>query len=133
METVLQDLRYALRMLMKNPGFTVIAVVALALGIGANTSIFSFINSMLLQPLPYADSDRLIVAFESVPRFNAFHDDVSVGDYLEWKDRNRVFQEMAAVTGWSANLTGQDEPERIQGAHVSPNIFSLLGVQPSRG
>ncbi|HKS42201.1 MAG TPA: ABC transporter permease [Blastocatellia bacterium] len=115
METLIQDLRYAARMLRRNPGFTAVAVIALALGIGANTAIFSVVYSVLLKPLPYKDADRLAVANISVP------------DYRDLKEANQVFDETAI---WASNLyslNANGEAEQVLGATVSPSFFSLLG------
>src|SRR6185295_18139588 len=120
--------RYGLRMLVKNPGFTLIAILTLALGIGANTAIFSVVNAVLLQPLPYAKADELVTIYNS-PGGEAKWP-LSPMAYLDLQSRNRAFTDMAALSnkGWPANLTGDGEPERLQGYQVSSNLFSLLGV-----
>ena len=115
METLLQDLRYGARMLLTKPGFTAVAVIALALGIGANTAIFSVVYAVLLRPLPYRDADRLMVANISVP------------DYRDLKESNQVFDEVAIWASNLYNLSGQGEPEQITSAIVSPSFFSILG------
>jgi putative ABC transport system permease protein len=116
METLWQDIRYGFRMLWKNPGFTVIAVVALALGIGANTAIFSVVNAVLLRPLPYKDADRLVYFGASLP------------DYRDVEGANQVFDSMAVFASNMYNLTGTERPEQVMGAVVSPNFFPLLGM-----
>ena len=133
MTTLIQDLRYALRMLLKNPGFAAVAVVALALGIGANTAIFSVVNTILLRSLPYDDPDRLMVVKENkLPQFPEFS--VSPGNFLDWRKQNASFEKLAAVQGSSYNLvTSDDEPERLDGARVSAGLFEMLGVKPVQG
>jgi len=131
---MLTDLRFALRMLRKNPGFTAVAVLTLALGIGANTAIFSIVNTVLLRPLPYKDADRLVVAWEQNPERGWYQNPISAANFLDWKKQNHVFTQMAAadLVG-SFNLTGTDRPEEIAGQQVTSNLFSLLGVRPMRG
>ena len=133
MTTLIQDLRYALRMLLKNPGFAAVAVIALALGIGANTAIFSVVNTILLRSLPYDDPDRLMVVKENkLPQFPEFS--VSPGNFLDWQKQNASFEKLAAVQGSSYNLvTGDAEPERLDGARVSAGLFEMLGVKPVQG
>lgn len=132
MDFFLQDVRHGFRSMMRNPAVTAVAVVALALGIGANSAIFSVVNGVLLRPLPYKHSGRLVVFREKkLPQFPDFS--VAPGNYLEWKAQSTVFDEMAAYRFSSLNLTGAGEPERIPGVRVSPALFALLGVQPSLG
>jgi len=133
MERLLQDIRFGLRTITKNPGFTLVAVIALALGIGANSVIFSAVNSVLLRPLPYKDSDRLVMIWHKYPDINLPQASLSPPSYIEYRDMTSSFEQVAAVTNWSANLTGIDEPERIQGAQLSANFFSALGVGPALG
>ncbi|MCI0486570.1 MAG: ABC transporter permease [Blastocatellia bacterium] len=131
MENFLQDLRYAARILLKRPGFTAVAVLTLALGIGANTTIFSVINAVLLRPLPYPDAERLIAVLEqhaSQPQRS-----VSPPNYFDWRDHNQVFEAVAATRGWSVTLTGEGEPRRLNGAAVSGDFFTVLGVNPMLG
>jgi putative ABC transport system permease protein len=131
MGTLLQDLRYGVRMLLKKPGFTLIAIMALALGIGANTAIFSVVNGVLLRPLPFEDPDRLVRLGEwsqQVPGMS-----ISYPNLLDWREQNRVFTEIAATRFVSYNLTGVDEPERLQGRDVTANFFDVLGVKPALG
>jgi putative ABC transport system permease protein len=132
METLSQDIRYGIRMLFKNPGFTVVAVVALALGIGANAAIFSVVNTVLLRPLPYDDPDRLMVLRETkLPQFPEFS--VSPGNFLDWQKQNTVFEKIAAIQGAAFNLSGAGEPERFRGARISAGLFEMLGVKPAQG
>jgi putative ABC transport system permease protein len=128
-----QDLGYGLRMLWKNPGFTVVAVIALALGIGANSAIFSVVNTVLLRPLPYQDPDRLVMVWEDNTKAGYPRDTPAAANYVDWRDQNQVFEGMAAIADMSFNLTGTGEPERIDGRRVSANLFPLLGVEPQIG
>jgi predicted permease len=133
METLWQDARYAFRALLKNPAFSVVAIVALALGIGANTAIFSVVNAVLLRPLPYHDPDRLVLVKESLPELGWSLLSASPAEFLDYKQGNDVFSEIAAFTDISLNLTGQGEPRRIQAARVSASLFPLLGARPAAG
>jgi putative ABC transport system permease protein len=133
MEALWQDLRYGARMLRKKPSFTLIAVVTLALGIGANTAIFSVVNAVLLRPLPYPSSSRLVLVKESLPKLGWSLLATSPAEFQDYRENNQVFSELAAFTDLSVNLTGEGEPQRIQTARVSGNLFSLLGVQSLYG
>ncbi|HET9528779.1 MAG TPA: ABC transporter permease [Blastocatellia bacterium] len=133
MNTLLQDVRYALRMLVRNPGFTAAAVIALALGIGANTAIFSVVNSMLLRPLPFKDSENLLQVWETQESKGRYKIPASYPNFKDWKEQSQVFEDVIAYTEWSFNLTGAGEPERIKGAIVSPAFFSTLGLTPILG
>ncbi len=128
-----QDLRYGLRMLIKNPGFTLVAVIALALGIGANSAIFSVVNTVLLRPLPYKEPDRLVMVWEDASKRGYPRDTPAVANYIDWRNQNQVFEGMAALADQSFNLTGVGDPERIDGRRVSANLFTLLGVDPVLG
>jgi predicted permease len=132
-ETIIQDIRFGLRMLVKSPTFTVVAVIALALGIGANSAIFSVVNTVLLRPLPYQDPDRLVMVWEDNSRHGYPRDTPAAANYIDWRDQNQVFEGMAATAEMSFNLTGAGEPERIDGKRVSANLFNLLGVEPYLG
>jgi predicted permease len=131
METVLQDLRYGLRTLVRSPAFAMIAVLTLALGIGANTAMFSIVNGVLLRPLPYSESDRLLKLYTSMPQFRQAS--VSYPNFLDWQRRSRSFEQMAAYRTDSFNLTGQDSPERLRGMMASAAMFPALGLQPIVG
>jgi predicted permease len=133
LKDIWQDLRYGLRALRKRPGFTAVAVITLALGIGANTAIFSVVNTILLRPLPYKDPDRLVMVWEDDTRHGYPRDTPAAANYLDWRDQNRVFEGMAAVADQSYNLTGVGDPERLEGMRVSANLFGLLGVEPVLG
>ncbi len=135
MSTLFQDLRYGLRMLAKNPAFTAIAVVTLALGTGANTAIFSVINAALLRPLPYQSPDRLVHLWETKPTQDFSQYEASYPDYLEWKEGSHSFEGMAGYQGYgqSVTRTGGNQPEQLFGAGVTSNFFSVLGVRPALG
>jgi hypothetical protein len=128
-----QDLGYGLRMLAKNPGFTTIAVIALTLGIGANSAIFSVVNTVLLRPLPYENPERLVMVWEYNSKQGFPRDTPSPANFMDWRDQNHVFESMAAIVEISFNLTGAGDPERIDGRRVSASLFSLLGVAPQLG
>jgi putative ABC transport system permease protein len=133
-ETFLTDLRYGLRALLRKPGFTVTAVIALALGIGANTAIFSVINGILLRSLPYGEPDRIVMVWERNAAANSDRNVVSPANFLEWQKQSRSFAQMAAVADYPANLTGGGgEPEEIKAQFVSHEFFATLGVQPMMG
>jgi putative ABC transport system permease protein len=130
MGTILQDLRYGFRMLLKSPGFTFVAVLALALGIGANSAIFSVVNAVLLRPLPFKEPSRLVILWEK----NETQDSsVAYPNFLDWRDASKAFEQMTAYRRDSFNLTGAGEPERLAGRLVTGNFFSTLGVQPFAG
>ena len=123
-----QDLRYGLRTLLKNPGFTIIAVIALALGIGANSAIFSVVNAVLLRPLPFKNPEQLVMVWENATHLGFPKNTPSPPNFLDWQRQNTVFTGMAAMSERSFNLTGVGEPERLDGRRVSANLFDLLGV-----
>jgi putative ABC transport system permease protein len=133
MDNLWQDLRYGIRMLLRSPGFTLVGVLALALGIGANTAIFSVVNAVLLRPLPYPDPDRLVLLSENFSRLGLNRISVSAPEFIDYRDRSQSFERVAAYKYLNFNLTGVDEPERILGASVSAGLFTLLGINPSRG
>ncbi|MGH9936571.1 MAG: ABC transporter permease [Blastocatellia bacterium] len=132
-EEMFQDLRYGARMLLKNPGFTLVAVLTLALGIGANTAIFSVVNATLLRPLPYSEPERLVRVWETNPRANRWGDWVSYPDFRDWREQNTVFEEIGACRVFVFNLTGSDFAETLPGAYVSASLFNVLGVKPIVG
>ena len=131
-EELAQDLRYAFRMLRANPGFTAVAAMSLALGIGANTAIFSLVNAVLLRPLPYRDADRLAAVWEWNIRERHI-DTVTVANYADWKARNHVFEDMGYSWDESYTFTGASNPEAVAGYTFSCNIFSMLGAKPLLG
>ena len=128
-----QDLRFGLRTLIKNPGFTVVAVIALALGIGANSAIFSVVNAILLRPLPYKSPNQLVVIWENATHLGFPKDTPSPANFLDWRGQSTLFEGMAAFAERSFNLTGVGEPERLDGRRVSANLFDVLGVKPIIG
>jgi predicted permease len=131
MGTFLQDVRYAARMLGKNPGFTAIAVLTLALGIGANTALFSVVNGVLLNPLPYLQPDQIVALSRKTPDFAEAS--ISYPDFLDWQKDNRSFEAIAAYREDDFNLTGQGEPERLKTEMISATYFPLLGIKPVIG
>jgi putative ABC transport system permease protein len=128
-----QDLRYGFRMLTKNPGFTLVAVLAIALGIGANTTTFSCVNALLIHPFSFDHQERLVKLSERVPEAGIRHGSVAPGNFADWRDQSKSFQEIAAVNKRAFNLTEGEQPERVAGASVSPRFFAVLNVKPSRG
>jgi putative ABC transport system permease protein len=132
MESLLQDLRYGARMLIKQPGFSVVAVIALAMGIGANTAIFSVVNAILLRPLNYKDSDRLVEINHNYPKLD-LKASVSASGYTYYHDNCNSFETMGAATSWPVNLTESGEPERLQGMTMTHTFLPMLGVEPALG
>jgi putative ABC transport system permease protein len=132
MNDVVHDLRYALRQLRKSPGFAVVAVLTLALGIGATTAVFSVVDEVLLHPLPYPDSDRIVKVSETYDGVRAGYD-ASPANYLDWVAQNQVFAEMAATRAWQGSLSTGDRPERVRGTMTTPSLFPLFGVSPILG
>ena len=131
METLIKDIRYGLRGLLKRPGFTLVAILTLALGIGANTAIFSVVNAVVLRPLPYAEPDRLMTLRETMP--GADQRSVAPGNFVDWKAQNKAFEDLAATFYANFNLTSDGEPDRIDGATVTSNLMSVLGVSAQLG
>jgi putative ABC transport system permease protein len=132
-ETLVGDIRFALRMLRKNPGFTIVAVLTLGLGIGANTTIFSIINGVLLRPLPYRDPDRLVTVFERNLRRGYPQITVTPANLQAWREQNSVFTELGGEIYESFNLTGLEKPQHVNAARTTPNFFSVFGVTPFLG
>src|SRR4051812_3391554 len=131
MGTVLQDVRHTLRMLRNNPGFTAIAVLTLALGIGANTAIFSIVKAVVLRPLPFAESHQLYNLWTQLADFG--REAASLPDYKDWRDQNTVFEQVAAYRSGSSNLVSSGEPERVSFMAATPNLLSVLKLQPVIG
>ena len=129
----MNDLRYALRSLLKQPGFAAVVVVTLALGIGASTAIFSVVNAVLLRPLPFAHADRLEVVWGNYRALNIERLPAKAAEYEDYTEQTEVFDAVAAYANHSFNVTTGSEPERIRGAYVSANLFSVLEAQPSAG
>jgi putative ABC transport system permease protein len=133
MRTLFADLRYGLRLLRQAPAFTAIAICALALGIGANTAIFSTLDAIVLRALPYHDPDRVVMVFEDSSHIGFPHNTPAPANYFDWKAQNHVFTDMAAVRYRGASITGDGPPEQVKGQAVTPNFFSVLGVAPLVG
>ena len=129
MDTLLRDLRYSLRILIKEPGFTLLGILTLGLGIGATTAIFTVVDSVLLRPLPYKDSDRLVVAMHGPEASSP----VSPADYLDYREQAQSFEGLAAAQAWGGTLGGGDRPERVSGLQVSANLLEVLGVPALHG
>lgn len=133
METLVQDIRYGIRTLFKNRAFTTVAVVALALGIGANTAIFSVVNAVLLKPLPFEQPDQLVLVWEKRMSLGRLRNVASAPDFVDWRAQNQVFEDMAAFMGQGFNVGAGTEPERVQGVSVTPSLFSILRARPLIG
>jgi predicted permease len=131
METLLQDVRYGFRMLMKSPAFTAVAIVTLALGIGANTALFSVIDGVLLSPLPFSEPDQLVTLHENKPNFEG--GSVSYANFRDWQKDNRTFSSVALARGYAFSLTGIGDAEQVTGEFVSSDFFRVLGVRPMIG
>jgi predicted permease len=129
------DLRYAARLLRKSPALTAVVVITLGLGIGANTAVFSIVYPVLVAPLPYPQSDRLVMVWEDVhlPSYQNDQNTPSPGNFADWSRDNRCFEDIAAMRDRAFNLSGDGEPVRVEGEAVSANLFSVLGVRPSLG
>jgi hypothetical protein len=131
METLLKDIGYAFRQLRKSPGFAAVAIVTLGLGIGANTSLFSIVNGVLLNRLPYPQPERLVTLSESKPNFE--YGSISYPNFRDWQKENRTFSLMAIYRSYAFSLTGSGEAEQVSGEFVSSDLFPLLGVNPLFG
>ena len=133
MDSLLRDLKFSVRSLLKRPALTVIAITTLAVGIGANSAIFSTINSLLLRPLPFPDPDRIVALWDKVPSRGVERNEVTIANYLDWRAQNKTFEQLGIYRWWSTNLTGSDSPERVQGFQVTPNFLDIVGVKPLLG
>ena len=133
MNRLSQDFVYGLRMLRKSPGITILAVVTLALGIGANTAVFSNVNALVLHPFALPDLDRVVAIWETVPKQNVTTSAAAPANFRDWTEQSKSFEHLAAVHGWDANLTGDGVAERVEGYQVTPDFFALLGVAPQFG
>jgi predicted permease len=135
MESLIKDIRYGIRSLLKHPGFTLIAVLTLALGIGANTAIFSLVNAVLLKPLPFPEPDRLVMVWEDMSSIGSprNYSESAPGTYADWKAQQSVFDDLAVLNWKPLNLTGDGEPEKIPSFGVTANLFPLIGIQPALG
>ena len=134
MDSLIKDIRYGIRSLLKRPAFTAIALVALALGIGANTAIFSLVNAVVLRPLPFPDSDRLVWVWGNI-RSGGNTASVSPLDYLDYREQNKTLENLAASFGIPApvNMTGNGDPERLNASIITGNYFQTFGVSPVLG
>jgi putative ABC transport system permease protein len=133
MQTLWQDLRYGARMLLKKPGFTLVAVITLALGIGANTAIFSVINGVLFKSMPYHEPERIVLLWGETPSRGEHRSQVSATDVADWRKQNAVFEEVATYDHWSATLSGEGDPERLSGLQVGDGYFSMMRGRPLLG
>ncbi|MFY9556002.1 MAG: ABC transporter permease [Blastocatellia bacterium] len=133
MDNLIKDLRYSIRLMIKTPGFTVVALLALALGIGANTAIFTVVNAVILRPLPYPDPQRLVTIYSVNPVQSQSRIPLSVADFLDWRARNQIFEPMAAYNNSPLNYTGGETPEQIPGLAVTADFFEVLGVPAAMG
>jgi hypothetical protein len=130
---MIQTIRLALRSLLKTPGFTAVAIITIALAIGANTAVFSLVNALLIRPLPFKAPQDLILLFEKFSAQGLDQIPVSAPEYLDWEKQAQSYERIAAFNFADFNLTGGDMPERVQGAVVTPSLFPLLGVPPIKG
>ena len=128
---VIRDVRFSIRQLLKSPGFSIVAILTLALGIGSSSAIFSVVNGVLLRPLPYPDADALVRVHEVVPQYGRFS--VAPANFLDWRKQSTSFERIAAYSGTSGTFTWGDGPDRVQGASVSWDLFDLLKVRPALG
>ena len=134
MQTTIRDLTYAIRTTLRSRGFAAVAILTIALGIGANTAIFTVVNALLLRPLPYAHPDRLVMVWQDLRARGGPADEwATPGNYADWRRETDLFQEIAVINGWRPTLTGNAEPEPIPGEQVSHEYFSVLGIAPILG
>src|SRR6185436_3449841 len=133
MDAFLNDIRYAIRNLLKRPAFTIIATITLALGIGANSAIFSSVYALLLKPLPFPEIDRVVTIWDKEPSHGYVHNEVAMANYLDWRAQNHSFDQLALYSWRGANLTGNDSPERVQGFSVTANFIDVTGIKPIMG
>src|SRR5437660_3020825 len=133
MQTLWQDLRFGGRVFLKNPAVTLVAVIALTLGIGANTAIFSVVQAVLLRSLPYTDGERLAMVWERKLGDQQNWNVINLGNFYDWKEQNTVFSDMAAFFDLNRNLTGVGEPEELPSQIATTNLFSVLGANAIRG
>src|SRR5580698_470909 len=133
MNGLIQDIRFAWRQLFKNPAFTAVAMITLALGIGANTVVFSTVNAMLLRPFPFPNSDRVVTVYEALPKQNDTHFSPAAANFRDWRSQSHEFEQLAAVRGWDANLSSGSLPEHIEGSQVTADFFPLFGMPMHMG
>jgi putative ABC transport system permease protein len=133
MDAFVNDIRYAIRNLIKRPGFTLIAVLTLSIGIGANSAMFSAIHALLMKPLTFPEVDRVVAIWDRSPLSGRLHDEVTMPNYLDWRDQSQSYENLALYGWWNANLSGIDQPERLQGFLVTANFIDVTGVKPIMG
>src|SRR5438093_5766604 len=133
LEQLLQDLRLSMRMLGKSPGFATLTILILALGIGANTAIFSVVHAVLLKPLPFFDPDRLVLLWEDGSRIGFPRGTPAAANYADWKEQSQAFEQIEAIAGRTMNLTGTGEPARINVDCITAGLFPMLGVKAASG
>src|ERR1035438_2671178 len=130
MQSILQNLRYALRQLRKSPGFTITAILTLALGIGANTAIFTVVYATLLAPMPYPKPDQLVMVWSKI---QGDRNGIAAQDFVDWKNQNTAFRDLNAFTGGSYNLATKEQPEYLQGQQTTPGFYKMMGVKFQSG
>jgi putative ABC transport system permease protein len=130
---MLRDFRQACRRLRKSPVAAIVAILALALGIGANVSCFTAVNAVLLRPFAYPNLERIVTVWERVPKVRSDFEGIAPANFLDWRDQANSFEEFAAYRRWNANLTGSDHPLRLDAARVMPGFFRALGIKPALG
>jgi putative ABC transport system permease protein len=133
MDSLLRDLKFSARSLLKRPALTLIAIITLAIGIGSTSAIFSVVNALVIKPLPFPQLDRIVAIWEKVPSRGVERNEASMANYLDWRAQNKTFEQVGLSTWWSTNLTGVGEPERLQGFQVSTNFLDVVGVKPLLG
>ena len=133
MTELTRDLRYALRQLIQRPTFALIVVLTIAVAIGANAAIFSAADALILRPFPLSDIDRLVQLWGTIPQQRVDRDGVSPANFLDWKTQANSFERLVAYDWWEVNMTGAEQPERIQGTRVSPDFLETLGIRPFMG
>src|SRR5687768_17083134 len=133
MDQLIKDIRFGARMLVKSPVVTIVAIVALTLGIGANTAIFSVVNAVLLRTFPYADPEQLVLVWEKRQGGRTDQNVINLANFSDWKEQNQVFSDMAVFFDRALNLTSDGEPEEIPTQLATPNLFSVLGSNPVLG
>lgn len=133
MDTFIKDIRYGIRGLLKRPSISIIAILTLAIGIGANSAIFSVINALLLKPLPFPELERVVAIWDKMPSRGVLHNETTMANYFDWRTQNQSFEQLALYRWWSTNLSGVEPPERIQGFLVTANFLDAIGMKPIMG
>src|SRR5688572_20023522 len=133
MDALLQDVRFAIRTLVRTPGFSIVAIIALALGIGANTAIFTIVNAALIEPLPFKDPDRLVLVWESSARRPGRNNTVGPANYIRWRERATAFEDLSGFADTRAVMTGGGEPQEVTAQLVLGPMFQILGVPAMLG